>query len=56
MLSTLVVLPGVLCVVLGSTISEGCEGTRMCPEEGNKIGEMAGRNVSQGATEDHGFV
>lgn len=50
------VSPGILCMVLGFTIWEGCEGTWTCPDKGNKIGGMGGRNVPQGTTKDHGFI
>lgn len=40
--------------VLGPTIQEGCEGPPMCPEENNKDGERAGRNILWGVAEDFG--
>lgn len=36
-----------LCAALGSTISEGCEGTQMHPEEDNKAGERAGMSYEK---------
>jgi len=37
--------PQVLCDVLGPAILEGSQGPSMCPEEGNKDGDWAGRHV-----------
>lgn len=35
--------PGILCVILGATISEQPTGVRGCPKEGNEVGEGSGR-------------